>query len=111
MSKLSDVEVGYLASIAESLMAMSGRYGSRVIGDATARTGLHVTSISIREDATTFATLKCQGDGTELGATFFLGGAAATKAGDLWTSPAGYRFTEIDLASGSIQITGPNIGT
>lgn len=111
MSKLSDVEVGYLASIAESLMAMSGRYGSRVIGDTTARTGLHVTSISIREEPTTFTTLKCEGSGVELGATFFLGGAAAVKTGDLWTAPTGYRFTEIDLASGSIQITGPNIGT
>ena len=92
-------------------MAMSGRYGSRVIGDTTARTGLHVTSISIREDATAFTTLKCTGGGAELGAAFFLGGAVATKAGDLWTAPTGYRFTEIDLASGSIQITGPNIGT
>ena len=111
MPKLSNEEFALLNSISESLMAISGRYGSRTIGDTTARTGLHVTSISIREDATTFATLKCQGGGTELGATFFLGGAAATKAGDLWTAPTGYRFTEIDLASGSIQITGPNIGT
>lgn len=111
MPKLSNDEFALLNSIAESLMAMSGRYGSRVIGDSTARTGLHVTSISIREEPTTFTTLKCEGGGVELGETFFLGGASATKAGDLWTAPSGYRFTEIDLASGSIQITGPNIGT
>lgn len=109
-SAYSANELNIFSSIRESLMAMSGSYGSRVIGDTTARTGLHVTSISIREDDTAFTTLKCQGSGAELGATFFLGGAAATKAGDLWTAPAGYRFTEIDLSSGSIQITGPNIG-
>lgn len=111
MPKLSNEEFTILNSIAESLMAMSGRYGSRVIGDATARTGLHVTSISIREDATAFTTLTCTNGiaAQNLGASYFLGGAAATKAGDLWTAPAGYRFTEIDLSTGSIQITGPNI--
>ena len=111
MSKLSQVETANLESTKESLMVISGRYGSRTIGDTTARTELNVTSISIREDATTFATLKCEGDGAELGATFFLGGASATKVGDLWVAPAGYRFTSIDLATGSIQITGPNIGS
>lgn len=61
--------------------------------------------------ATTFTTLTCEGNGATLGVTFFLGGAAATKAGDLWTAPTGYRFTVIDLSAGSIQITGPNIGS
>jgi hypothetical protein len=111
MSKLSQVEAADLSSTKESLMAISGRYGSRTIGDTTARVDLNVTSISIREDATTFTTLVCEGGGTTLGTTFFLGGAAATKAGDLWVAPEGYRFTSIDLSAGSIQITGPNIGS
>lgn len=67
------------------------------------------TPVKKKPVATTFATLKCQGGGTELGATFFLGGAAATQAGDLYSAPQGYRFTVIELSGGSIQVTGPNI--
>lgn len=109
--KLAVNETLNLQRIADYLEVISGRGGSRTIGDTTARVDLHVLSISIREDATTFTTLKCEGGGTELGTTFFLGGAAATKAGDLWVAPPGYRFTSIDLSAGSIQITGPNIGS
>jgi hypothetical protein len=111
MTKLSQAEAANLESTKESLMAISGRYGSRTIGDTAARADLNVISISIREDATTFTTLICEGGGVELGTAYFLGGAPATKAGDLWAAPEGYRFTSIYLSAGSIQITGPNIGS
>jgi hypothetical protein len=88
---------------------LSGRYGARTIGDTEERTGLTVYSISIREDATAFTGLVCTDDTTTLDHTFFLGGASATQAGDLYAAPQGYRFTEIELSGGSIQITGPNI--
>jgi hypothetical protein len=88
---------------------MSGRYGSRTIGNTDSLENLEVVSISIREDATDFATLVCTDGVQTLGAAFFLGGAAATKAGDLYTAPIGYLFREIELSAGSIQVTGPNI--
>jgi len=109
MPKLSNDEFALLNSIAESLMAMSGRYGSRVIGDIEERTGLTAYSISIREDATAFTSLVCTDGTTTLDDDFFLGGAAATQAGDLYSAPQGYRFTVIELSGGSIQVTGPNI--
>ena len=109
--KLAVNETLNLQRTADYLETVSGRGGCRTIGDTNARTDLNVTSISIREDDTTFTTLVCEGGGATLGTTFFLGGAAATKAGDLWVAPEGYRFTSIDLSAGSIQITGPNIGS
>lgn len=88
---------------------MSGRYGARVIGGTGHLINLDVRSISIREDATAFTTLVCTDGTTTLGATFFLGGVAATKVTDLYAAPPGFRFTEIKLSAGSVQITGPNI--
>ena len=88
---------------------MSGRYGSRTIGNTDSLENLEVVSISIREDATVFAALVCTDGVIILDETFFLGGAAATKAGDLYTAPIGYLFKDIELSAGSIQVTGPNI--
>jgi hypothetical protein len=109
MTKLSTEEVGLLRDGVESQRVMSGRYGSRTIGNTDSLENLEVVSISIREDATDFATLVCTDGVQTLGAAFFLGGAAATKAGDLYTAPIGYLFREIELSAGSIQVTGPNI--
>jgi len=107
--KLSTQEVVLLRDGVESQRVMSGRYGSRTIGGTDHLENLEVVSISIREDATVFAELVCTDGVTTLDETFFLGGAAATKAGDLYTAPIGYLFKEIELSAGSIQVTGPNI--
>lgn len=107
--KLSQDEGRSIYDTQESLRIMSGRYGARSIGDTQARTNLHVISISISTDATTFTNLVCEGNGVTYDDVFFLGGLAAAKIGTLWTAPDGCRFTEIELATGSIDITGPNI--
>ena len=114
MGKLSDKEGKDLCESQRSLKVMSGRGGARVLGGTTVRTGLHIDSICIREDDTTFTTLVCTNSGTStvvLDDTFFLGGAPGFKAGDPLTPPEGWRFTDITLATGSIAVTGPNIGT
>lgn len=107
--KLSQSERASIEDIAESQRVMSGRYGSRTIGTTDDLENLAIASVSIREDATTFTTLVCTDGTATLNAAFFLGGAAATKAGDLYTAPPGYRFIQIKLSAGSIQVTGPNI--
>jgi len=109
MSKLSAEELALLNSISESLMAMSGRYGARTIGDTEERTKLQVYSISIGGDDTAFTTLVCTNGTDTLSDAFFLGGAATPKAGRLWAAPPGFRFTTIELSAGEIEITGPNI--
>lgn len=108
MSKLSPTEVQILSSIDRSLKIM-GSYPARTIGGTGHLINLDVRSISIREDATAFTTLVCT-DGTNvLDAAFFLGGASTTKDTDMYRAPDGFRFTEIELSSGSIQVTGPDI--
>jgi len=77
MGKLSDKEGKDLCESQRSLKVMSGRGGARVLGGTTVRTGLHIDSICIREDDTTFTTLVCTNSGTSttiLDDTFFLGG-------------------------------------
>lgn len=98
-----------LNRIDSSLQAISGSYGSRTLGGTADIINLDVRSISIREDATAFTTLVCTDGVTTYDAAFFLGGAAATKATDLYVASPGFRFTEIHLSAGSVQITGPNI--
>lgn len=107
--KLSQSERASIDDLAESQRVMSGRYGSRTIGTTDDLENLNIISMSIREDATAFTTLVCTNGTTTLNAAFFLGGAAATKTGDLYTAPLGYRFIQIELSAGSIQVTGPNI--
>ena len=110
--KLADNERNALFDCEESLRVMSGRYGARVLGATTVRTGLQVTSIQIREDATAFTTLKCtNGVDTPLTDTFFLGGASGFLAGDTLTAPPGFMFISITLSAGSITVTGSNIGS
>lgn len=111
--KLSQAEQTALYDSQESLRVMSGRYGARVLGATTVRTGLDVKSLQIRENATEFTTLTCtNGNSAEdLDDTFFLGGASAFIAGDTLTAPPGYRFTVITLSAGSVSVTGPNIGS
>ena len=108
MSKLSPIEVSLLQSIDQSLKIM-GSYPARTLGSTDHLINLDVRSISIREDETEFTTLVCTDGVTTLGADFFLGGAAATKATDMYRAPEGFRFKEIELTTGSVQITGPNI--
>ena len=110
--KLAENERNALFDCEESLRVMSGRDGARVLGGLTVRTSLQITSIQIRETPTTFTTLTCtNGVDTPLTDTFFLGGASGFIAGDTLTPPYGYKFTVITLASGSVSVTGPNIGT
>jgi hypothetical protein len=108
MSKLSPSEVSILQSIDQSLKIM-GSYPARTLGGTGHLINLDVRSISIREDATAFTTLVCTDGTTTLNAAYFLGGAAATKATDMYRAPEGFRFTEIKLSAGSVQITGPNV--
>lgn len=103
--KLSDVEFQLLSDTAAYLEIISGSRGTKVYGGLTARTGLDVKSISIREDGTVFSTLTCTDGTTVLGFSDLYIGTTGTLKGDLLKAPPGYRFTAFTMTAGSILTT------